>query len=134
MRTIIAGSRSVTKYADVERAVNACGWNVTLVLSGKAPGADTLGESWALLNCVPWEEYPAAWDDLTVSGCEIRYHSVTNTPYNANAGRDRNQKMADNAEALVAVWDGHSPGTEDMIARARKNGLRVFVLNLSEKI
>jgi hypothetical protein len=132
VKTIIAGSRSVTKYSDVERAVNLSGFKITRVLSGKAPGADTLGESWALLNNVPWDDYPAAWHDLSAPGCEVKYHSVTGEPYNANAGRDRNQRMADNAEALIAVWDGKSPGTNDMITRAREKGLQVFVLNLSE--
>ena len=35
--------------------------------------------------------------------------------------------MAANADALVAVWDGVSPGTKNMIAQARLQGLRVHV-------
>ena len=35
--------------------------------------------------------------------------------------------MADSADALIAIWDGKSVGTKDMIRRARKTGLTVFV-------
>jgi hypothetical protein len=35
--------------------------------------------------------------------------------------------MAENADALVAIWDGKSRGTANMIQEAEKRGLRVFV-------
>ena len=35
--------------------------------------------------------------------------------------------MADKGEALIAVWDGQSRGTADMIARAKKKGIPVFI-------
>jgi uncharacterized phage-like protein YoqJ len=37
--------------------------------------------------------------------------------YGKRAGHRRNQQMADNADALIALWDGESPGTRDMIRR-----------------
>ena len=37
------------------------------------------------------------------------------------------QALADYAEALIAIWDGHSKGTRDMIEKAEKSGLRVYV-------
>jgi len=43
------------------------------------------------------------------------------------AGPLRNERMAQNADALIAIWDGKSPGTRDMIARAHKHGLKVYV-------
>ncbi|MEQ8572021.1 MAG: hypothetical protein RMA76_44275 [Deltaproteobacteria bacterium] len=36
--------------------------------------------------------------------------------------------MAENADALVAVWDGESRGTRSMIELAQHYGLRVLVL------
>jgi hypothetical protein len=35
--------------------------------------------------------------------------------------------MAENAEALIAIWDGQSKGTKNMIDTATKKGLLVFV-------
>ena len=34
-----------------------------------------------------------------------------------------------NADALVAVWDGKSPGTKHMIDVAKARGLRIFVVS-----
>lgn len=35
--------------------------------------------------------------------------------------------MADNAEALIAIWDGKSKGTRHMIEVAKEKGLKVYV-------
>jgi hypothetical protein len=39
------------------------------------------------------------------------------------AGPIRNGQMADYADALIAVWDGKSKGTGNMINQARENRL-----------
>ncbi len=110
MRVIIAGSRSIADAAVVAKAVAASGFAVTCVLSGRASGVDRLGEVWAEQQGVPIEYFPADWGR-----------------FGRAAGPLRNQRMADVAEALIAIWDGESTGTKDMIARARAKGLRVFV-------
>jgi hypothetical protein len=43
------------------------------------------------------------------------------------AGPIRNRQMAKNAEALIALWDGNSRGTKNMIETATKLGLKVYV-------
>lgn len=110
MRTIIAGSRDCTAYRDVDTAVAECGWTPTLVLSGTARGADQLGERWARINHVGVLEYPADWE-----------------AHGKSAGYKRNEQMAANAEALIALWDGRSKGTKHMIDIAKRKGLRVHV-------
>lgn len=87
-----------------------CGWRPSLVISGAAPGADSWGEAWACWEGLPVEVYPARW-----------------TVYGRSAGARRNRQMAHVADALVAVWDGVSPGTRDMIDVATRAGLRIFV-------
>ncbi len=113
MRTIIAGSRTETGYNDLLRAIDSVDWKPTVVLSGGALGADRLGERWARANGVTLEKYPvsrADWEEL-----------------GKRAGYVRNEKMAQNAEALIALWDGESKGTNHMIDIASKEGLVVFV-------
>jgi hypothetical protein len=46
MKTIIAGSRSITDPAVVYRAVAASRFRITHVVSGTAAGVDTIGEAW----------------------------------------------------------------------------------------
>ncbi len=110
MRTIIAGSRGVTDYAMVAAAVAHAATEIvpTVVISGTAKGVDRLGELWGAEHRVPVERFPADW---------VKHGKI--------AGHLRNNQMANNAEALIAVWDGKSPGTRHMINVARNKGLKV---------
>jgi hypothetical protein len=110
MKTIIAGSRGITDMSVLLQAVKECGWEVTHVVSGAARGADRLGEDFARSRQLPLTVFHAEWDY-----------------YGKSAGYRRNVTMAENAEALIALWDGKSPGTGHMINIARQKGLKVFV-------
>lgn len=109
MRTIIAGSRWGVCYADIEYAVRNCGWTPTVIISGGAAGADAHGEHYAVSHGIPFEVYHAEWKK-----------------YGLGAGPIRNAKMAKNADSLIAVWDGESPGTKNMVTEARKRGLKIY--------
>lgn len=113
MKTIIAGSRGVTEYGIVALAVALSGFEVTEVVSGRARGVDLLGELWAALNGVPCTHFavtPAMW---AIEG--------------KRAGHNRNHRMAQYGDALVAVWDGRSAGTKSMIGIARAALMPVYV-------
>lgn len=110
MKVIIAGSRTITDYAIVVAAIKASGFEITEVVSGGAWGVDSLGEKWAYENGINKRVFMANWK---TDG--------------KRAGPIRNQRMSEYANALIAVWDGLSPGTRDMIARAEKLGLKVYI-------
>jgi hypothetical protein len=112
MRTIIAGSRVITDYSIVETAVAQSGFKdqITEVVSGTAPGVDQLGEQWARAHEIPISRFPANWQQ-----------------FGKRAGYVRNSKMAENADALIAVWDGKSKGTKHMIDTATRRGMTCFV-------
>jgi len=111
VKVIIAGSRSAT-VASVRHALALCPWTdeITIVISGTAAGADQGGELWAAENGLPVEQYPADWK-----------------AHGRRAGPLRNKQMAENADGLIAVWDGQSRGTKSMIDLANQRRLRVFV-------
>ena len=113
MKTIVAGSRSITKYKHVVDAINLCGWIPSVIIEGEASGVDTLAKRYGWLNNIPVDPHPAAWQ--------------INGYLDKGAGAKRNQEMANIAEALVLVWDWVSTGSKDMLDRARKKGLKVFV-------
>ncbi len=127
MRCIIAGSRGIKSRKVVESAIRASGWwdRIDVVLGGEAEGVDQEGKEWADRNGRGYEAYPAAWDDLEAEGAVIVYK--WGAPYNRAAGVDRNRAMAQNADGLIAVWDGKSGGTRNMIFEARQRDLEVFV-------
>lgn len=110
MKTIIAGTRTITSLAIVAEAIKASEFDIAEVVSGGAPGVDALAEKWAEEHGIPVKRFPADWNR-----------------YGRRAGPIRNTEMAGYAEALIAVWDGQSRGTKNMIRQARKHGLRVFV-------
>ena len=87
------------------------------IVCGKARGADTLGEQYALERNYAVDAYPADWDR-----------------FGKSAGYKRNVIMADNADALVAFWDGESHGTKHMIDTAKAKGLKVRVVYYDGKI
>jgi len=110
MKVIIAGSRTLTYWKDVEEAVEESGFKISQVVSGGAAGVDANGEAWAARRNIPVKVFYPDWDT-----------------YGKSAGPMRNQQMASYADALIAVWDGKSRGTRDMIKRANVCGLRVYV-------
>ena len=116
MRTIIAGSRDFTDYQDIESAISCIPWVITTVICGKARGADTYGDMWAIVNGIPREYYPAQWK--------------INGVFDKSAGYKRNILMAENADALLAIWDGQSRGTSHMIYIANTKGLTVYTYQL----
>jgi hypothetical protein len=110
MKTIIAGGRDIHDYQLVLDAIKESQFPISIVVSGGAQGIDTLGEKYAHEMVLPLHVYEADWEKNGRA-----------------AGPIRNRKMAENAEALIAVWDGKSRGTKNMIETARKLGLLVYV-------
>jgi hypothetical protein len=110
MRTIIAGSRSITNYTEIIKAIALCGFKPTSIISGGARGVDNLGEKFGYDFNLPVFVYPANWKD-----------------HGKRAGYIRNSEMAKNADALIAIWDGKSKGTKHMIDIAVQRGLKIYV-------
>jgi hypothetical protein len=110
MKTIIAGSRHITSPAVLEEAIARARWPITEVVSGGARGVDRLGEQWASANNLPCKIFPAQW-----------------STYGKSAGPIRNAEMARYADALIALWDGESRGTKNMIDLAKKHRLLISV-------
>jgi hypothetical protein len=86
---------------------------ITEVVSGGATGVDELGEAWAKAQGIPITQFlvsKADWDT-----------------YGKSAGPRRNRVMAAYGDALLAIWDGASRGTANMIAEMRSLGKPTIV-------
>jgi hypothetical protein len=103
MRVIIAGGRDIADARLVLKGIKESGFNITEVVSGGAKGIDLIGEKWAKFFKVPVKVFPANWDKNGKA-----------------AGHIRNREMAQYADALIAVWDGKSKGTKNMIENMKK--------------
>lgn len=114
MKTIIAGSRHFNDYEKVVKIIRQSNFQITQVVSGGAKGVDSLGEKWAGKD--NYKRFPANW-----------------TKYGKAAGPIRNQQMADYADALIAIYDSRtSKGTKDMIKRAKKSNLKIYIHDLAK--
>jgi hypothetical protein len=114
VKYIIAGSRTIPnsiesrkKFFNLIDSLNLN--NIDLILSGMANGADTLGEYYALANSIDVEYHPANWNE-----------------YGKSAGYRRNVEMANNADALILIWDGKSKGSGHMKRIAQEKGLTIY--------
>lgn len=114
-RVIVAGTRT---FDDYEFLCYHCDYFLSemrkkrriVIVSGRANGADQMGERYARERGYSLRTYPANWER-----------------YGNRAGPIRNELMAQNADALIAYWDGRSPGTKNMIDMARDYGLLVRI-------
>jgi hypothetical protein len=111
MKLIIAGSRTLTvtdtMISDICDLFSIS--NSLEVVSGKANGIDSCGESFAIACGYNIKEFPADWDKNGKA-----------------AGPIRNKEMAEYADALLLIWDGESRGSKNMKETMNKLNKPVF--------
>lgn len=110
MKLLICGSRGINDPVVVSLAVEQSGIRPTRIISGGARGVDKLAGEYAASHGIELTEYLADWNK-----------------YGKRAGFIRNCVMVGAADAVIAVWDGTSPGTKHSIEYARSCGKQVFV-------
>ena len=114
LKLIIAGSRSIEDYDKLKDIFNTLPYPVIEIVDGMAKhGVDMLGVKLANELSIPLKEFPADWDK-----------------YKKPAGMIRNKEMSVYANGLLALWNGVSPGTKDIINRMKKKKLIVHELKL----
>ena len=117
-KVIIAGGRDFSDYTllknslDVLLARKRANGTKIVIVSGRARGADSLGEAYAKEKGYEVSYFPAEW-----------------AKYGRSAGYKRNVTMAQNADAVVAFWDGRSKGTKHMIDTGLAYELPVRVIH-----
>lgn len=123
MKVIIAGSRQLVAPVHVITAIEKSQFNITEVVCGGARGVDEFGKKWADDHGIPVKPFYVSKSDWDL--------------YGKVAGPMRNARMAQYADALIAVWDGESRGTKNMIQLAEqesnKREFYLFVYRVSYK-
>lgn len=109
-RVVIAGGREFSNYVLLANALDKllkekAKTHDIVIVSGKARGADSLGERYAEQRGYKVIEMPAQWD-----------------LYGKSAGYKRNEEMAKVSNCTVAFWDGKSKGTKHMIDLTKQVG------------
>ncbi len=102
MKVIIAGPRHLTDHSIygpiVQKAIVDSGFNLTELNHGGAKGIDSIAHNIGLTSGMMIRPFDAYW-----------------FKHGKAAGPIRNREMADYSDALIAIWDGESQGTRDMV-------------------
>lgn len=111
MKVVVAGSRTIEDDRLVRRTIFDSVGRPDEVVHGGARGVDQSASEFArMLTDVDETVFEPDWDG-----------------HGKAAGPIRNSEMAQYGDALVAIWDGESSGTRDMIDKALSEGMDVYV-------
>lgn len=135
MKLIIAGSRNFLDYAFLRSAcdqiIEEHRLDVTEIISGKAPGVDTLGEQYAYERNIKLTSFPAPWEDVEGKPeSEIKINRQ-GKKYWKLAGFYRNKQMLEYGDFLIIFWDMKSPGSKHMINEAKKKRINTIIVNFN---
>jgi ribA/ribD-fused uncharacterized protein len=111
MRLLVCGGRNFDDQSFVFSALDRVHAErpITVLISGNAPGADTLAERWAHETNIPIETFPAEW-----------------SVYGKVAGKVRNEEMLVRGKPNEVLAFPGGTGTADMVRRAEKASVPTF--------
>jgi hypothetical protein len=112
MKLAIIGSRSIEDL-NLDEYIKE---KPDTIISGGAKGIDTIAWEWALENHI-----------------EIIVHRPNYNLHGRGAALRRNDIIIDEADKIIAFWDGKSTGTKYVIDRAKKlnKPLEIILINES---
>jgi len=104
IKLAIVGSRTFTIYEQLEKELHTrfSIADIVEIISGGAQGTDTLAEKFADTHNIKLSVIKADWKR-----------------YGRSAGAVRNRQIVDRCTAMIAFWNGSSPGTRITIDMAR---------------
>ena len=111
---IVAGGVEFLDYTLLAHRLRSLLHPDDIIVSGCAPGADSLAIKFAQEHGWKYELFPADWAN------DGKY----------KAGFLRNTRMVACSQVLIAFWDGQSGGTRDTIQKALEAKLEVHVYNV----
>ena len=113
LKVVIAGGRDFDDYNKLKTSCDRVLSDVETVevVSGRARGADKLGEQYAKERDYKLHLFPADWDR-----------------YGRSAGYKRNVQMANFADVVIVFWNGKSVGTKHMIDIVKKQNKPIIII------
>lgn len=111
MKTAIIGSRELT-IGNLEKYIPQ---GTTEIISGGAKGVDACARDYAIAHNIKLTEFLPEYDK-----------------YGKNAPLKRNLTIIENADVVLAFWNGKSRGTKFVIEKCRKLGKEIRVKIIAE--
>jgi len=110
LRILVCGGRDYQNEEELSNILDVLHSKtpVSVVISGNARGADSLGENWAKKRGISVLKFPADW-----------------ATYGRSAGHIRNREMLEKGGPNLVVAFPGGAGTANMIRQARQKGVPV---------
>lgn len=115
MKIAVIGSRNF-KDKKLLKTVLDAETQITELITGGAVGADTLAEKWA-------KEKSRFGGPISITIIKPNYEK-----FGKYAPLERNNKIIDSAEKVIAFWDGQSKGTQYVIKECQRLGKPLKVI------
>ncbi|MDY6915880.1 MAG: SLOG family protein [Candidatus Cloacimonadota bacterium] len=116
MKLAVIGSKKFNNFqlltSEIEKENN-----LTKIISGAAPGTDSLARRYAIQNNIPLLEFPP---DYAKNGAEAKHV--------------RDRQIVDHSEKVLAFWDGVCQGTKYTMNYARQQNVPVRVVWVGKEI
>lgn len=125
MKIAIVGSRGFPDIDLICEFVDSLPEGTT-VISGGAKGVDTIAEKAARKRGLEVIIYPAEWDNFELPNARIKKNKW-GREFNVTAGIERNKKICEEADEVIAFWDGMSKGTHFTIEYAKSKSIPVRI-------
>ena len=108
----IIGSRDFNNYELLKSSINRIlkGKNVKLLISGGAKGTDTLAEKYAIENNYQIKIIKPDWKKGKWAGLE------------------RNTKIVEQSDIVIAFWNGISKGTSNTISKTQELNKQLYII------
>jgi len=116
MKIAVIGSRTFNDYELLSRTLDQ--YKITMIISGGAKGADTLGANYAKEHNIELVEYYP----------EYEKYGKKKAPF------IRNRTIVDDSEIVIAFWDMGSTGTKHAITYATSKKKKVIIINYLSKL
>lgn len=113
MRVAVVGSRFFTDYNYVKSALDVISElnEITVIISGGAKGADSLGERYARENSIEFVLFAADWNK-----------------HGKAAGPIRNKQLIEEGKPQLVVAFDPGKGTMNTVGHAERNNIEVIIL------
>jgi len=116
MKLAIIGSRGIDEKKAleiIEQVIKKATKTITEIISGGAKGADTTAKNYAKANGIKLTEYLPNYKE-----------------YGRGAPLKRNETIIKNSDAVLAIWDGESRGTQHAIRKAKAQGMPTLIIKI----
>ena len=112
MKLAVVGTKEFTDYSLLSKILHKI-TNISLIISGRAPGTDKLAAKYAIDHKINLLEFPPNY-----------------AKFGNKAKHNRDKQIVDHCDAIIAFWDGICEGTRFTLDYGTIKEKKITIINL----